>query len=272
VADLVFEIGMLRRLIQIQVRSQMQYRFGFWVDLIGTGLFSAGAILSFYVALTRFGSIGGWTLGEVAFLYGMIEIGFGLMDLIFGGFDPDEFSIAVRQGTFTQVLLRPIGLWTQVLGSKFIMRRLGRCIQGILVLLIAVSVANITWTPLKLLYLPLVLLAQVLCYGSLFVVGAALTFFTIERVEAMNIVTYGSTEMTQYPMSVYPLWLRNVFTFIVPTIFMNYYPALYFLDKPDPLGFPAAAPFFAPFVSIAMLCISYVIWRFGLRHYQGTGS
>jgi len=31
------------------------------------------------------------------------------------------------------------------------------------------------------------------------------------------------------------------FTFIVRPFFLNYYPALYFLDKPDPLGLPAFA-------------------------------
>ena len=94
----------------------------------------------------------------------------------------------------------------------------------------------------------------------------------IDSVEAINILTYGSTEMTMYPMTVYPDWLRNIFTFLVPTIFMNYFPALYFLGKPDPLGFPTFAPFIAPFVGAAMLIVSIGVFRIGLRHYQGTGT
>jgi ABC-2 type transport system permease protein len=66
--------------------------------------------------------------------------------------------------------------------------------------------------------------------------------------------------------------MRRFFTYILPAIFMNYYPALYFLDKPDPLGMPAFAPFLAPLAGIGLLLASLAFWRFGLRHYTGTGT
>lgn len=55
-------------------------------------------------------------------------------------------------------------------------------------------------------------------------------------------------------------------------MFMNYAPALFFLDKPNPLDLPAFAPFLAPFVGAAMLGVSALFWRIGLRRYQGAGS
>jgi ABC-2 type transport system permease protein len=55
-------------------------------------------------------------------------------------------------------------------------------------------------------------------------------------------------------------------------IFVIYYPALYFLDKPDPLGMPPFAPFVAPLVGAGLLLASLAFWRFGLRHYTGTGT
>ena len=103
-------------------------------------------------------------------------------------------------------------------------------------------------------------------------VGSALTFWTVKPLEAVNIVTYGGTEMITYPMSIYPSWLRNFFTFVLPLIFLNYYPALFFLEKPDPLGFPVFAPFLAPMAAGVVLFAAYQFWQFGLRHYQGTGS
>jgi ABC-2 type transport system permease protein len=53
---------------------------------------------------------------------------------------------------------------------------------------------------------------------------------------------------------------------------MNYYPALFFLDKPDPLNMPAFAPFLAPFVAAILFWLALRFWRFGLNHYQSTGS
>ncbi len=260
------------RLIGVQLRAQMQYRASFWIDVFGTFVLQLAGIVAILGGLSTFGAVAGWTISEVAFLYGMVEISFGLMDMIFSGFDPPWFSTLVKQGQFTQLLLRPVGLWTQVLGSAFLLRRLARVGQGALVLVVALSQLQVEWTLVKALYLPLVIAGQVMCYGALFVVGSAIVFWTVDSIEAINILTYGSTEMTMYPMTVYPDWLRNIFTFLVPTIFMNYFPALYFLGKPDPLGFPAFAPFIAPFVGAAMLIVSIGVFRIGMRHYQGTGT
>ena len=103
------------------------------------------------------------------------------------------------------------------------------------------------WTAAKLLYMPVVMLSNLVFFGGLFMTGAAITFWTVESIEVINIFTYGGTEMISYPMDIYPAWLCNFFTFVIPAIFFNYYPALYILDKPDPLGMPAFAPFLAPF-------------------------
>ena len=56
-----------------------------------------------------------------------------------------------------------------------------------------------------------------------------------------------------YPAHIYPDWLRRIFMYIVPALFLNYYPALYFLNKPDPFGLPAIMPFVAPLVGIGLL-------------------
>jgi ABC-2 type transport system permease protein len=58
----------------------------------------------------------------------------------------------------------------------------------------------------------------------------------------------------------------------VPAIFLSYYPALYFLDLPDPLGMPSFAPFMAPLVSVGMMVAALAFWRFGIRHYASTGT
>ena len=66
--------------------------------------------------------------------------------------------------------------------------------------------------------------------------------------------------------------MLRFFSFIVPAIFLNYYPALYFLDKPDPLGYASWAPFLAPLAGLSVLGTGLAFWRFGIRHYQSTGT
>jgi ABC-2 type transport system permease protein len=267
-----FALGLYRRLVAIQARSQMQYRLSFFLDVVAAALITTLGFGSLAMVLQRFENLGGWTLGEVAFLYGIVEASFGTMDMLFSGFDPPYFGQLVRRGTLDQILLRPTSVFVQVLGARLILRRVGRILQGLAVLVIALALNNIHWTVFKVLYLPAVMVSQVCFFGGLFIIGAAITFWTVESIEVVNILTYGGNEMIAYPMHIYQEWMRRFFTFIVPAIFLNYAPALYFLDKPDPLGLPAWTAFLSPVVGVGTLAVALVCWRFGLRHYQSTGT
>ncbi len=267
-----WNLAMYLRMLTFQLRSQMQFRASFWMDLFSTGFGNLVYILSVALVIQRFGSIGGWNFGEIAFLTGMIEMSFGAMDMIFSGFDYDYFATVVREGKFDQVMLRPVGLTWQVLGSRFLVRRVGRILEGLLIFIVALSLSDVNWTLGKILYLPVVLTSQVLVMGALFIIGSTITFWTLQSIEAVNIFTYGGVELISYPMQIYPFWMQRFFTFVIPFIFLNFYPALYFLDKPDPLHFPAFAPFMAPIVALAFLVAALWFWQVGINHYQSSGT
>lgn len=270
--NISFTLGVYLRLISIQMRAQLQYRTAFLLEVLSSGITLFLFFASIAFVLQRFGNLGGWTLGEIAFLWGTVEFAFGVMDMIFSGFDPATFGKQIRQGLFDQLLLRPVNLTVQVFGSEFILRRLGRIAQGAIILAIALNLAEIDWTLFKGIYLGIVIAGLVCFFGGLFMIGATITFWTVDSIEAMNILTYGGSEMMAYPMHIYPDWLRRTFTYIVPAIFLNYYPALYFLDKTDPLGLPPIFSFLAPLVGGGVLLLALACWRFGIRHYQSTGT
>jgi ABC-2 type transport system permease protein len=260
------------RLIKVQMRSQAQYRLNLFMDLLATALITATVFVTLAFIFERFGNIAGWSLAEVAFLYGMTETSFGVMDMIFSGFDPQNFGRQVRLGRLDQLMLRPLSITLQVLGSEFIIRRLGRIFQGAVILIFAFRSLHIDWTLAKIAYLPVILVSLVAFFGGLFIIGATITFWTYESIEVINILTYGGSEMMSYPMSIYPLGMRRFFTYIIPAIFLIYYPALYILNKPDPLGMPVLAYFLAPLAGFGVLAASLLFWQYGLRHYQSTGT
>lgn len=250
----------------------MQYRFAFVLDLLGVGIITFASFATVALIMQRFTTIAGWTLGEIAFLYGSVETAFGIMDMLFAGFDPGTFGQQVRRGTFDQILLRPVSTTVQVFGSEVSLRRLARIFQGAGVLAYALATTGIVWTPIKIMYVPVVITSLVIFFGALFIIGATMTFWTVQSIEVVNIFTYGGTEMMSYPMDIYHKGLRQFFTYILPGIFMNYYPALYILDKPDPLGYPAWAPVMAPVIGVALLALALAFWNFGVKHYQSTGT
>jgi len=250
----------------------MQYRVGFLLETISTAFITGMVFVTFAFVIQRFGNIAGWSLGEVGFLYGLMEFSFGLMDMLFSGFDPQNFGRQVRLGRLDQILLRPIGVTLQILGSDFILRRIGRIAQGLIIFIISMGMIDIQWTLMKVMFMPVVIFSQVLFFGGLFIIGATFTFWTFESIEVINIFTYGGAEMMSYPMNIYPSWMRKFFTYIIPAIFINYYPALYVLNKPDPLGMPAYAAILSPVVGILVFCLSMIFWQYGLKHYQSTGT
>lgn len=260
------------RLIGVNLRGQMQYPASFMLDVLTTALGAAAEFGVFAAVFWRFGSLGGWALSEVALLYGLTETAFALMDLLFGGYDPAVFSQLIQRGQFDQMLLRPVSLPLQVFGSEFVLRRLGRLAQGLGVLVLALSLNPIAWTPLKALYLPVVVASAVAFYGGLFVAGATLCFWTVQPVEAVNILTYGGTTLLSYPMHIYSDWMRRFFTFVVPGALLIYHPALYFLDKPDPWGWPAWLAALAPAAGLGVLTVAFAFWSFGVRRYTSTGT
>jgi ABC-2 type transport system permease protein len=253
-----------RRLLGAQLRSHMQYRTAFVFDVISTMLFTITEFGALALTFQRFPSIGGWNVLEVMFLYGLVEFSFGLMDMVFAGFDPSRFAEYIRKGTLDQFLLRPSSLYVQIFGSDFTLRRIGRLFLSAGIFAYAVLHLEINWSLEKVLYLPFVILGMVLFFGGLFIVGATITFWTIDSTEAMN--------MIQYPMNIYNEWLRQFFTFVVPALFLNYQPALWFLGKPDPFHLPEFTHFLAPIAGGCVFVVSLIFWNFGLRHYQGTGN
>ena len=265
-------LNLYRRLLGVQIRSQMQYRASFALELVGTGLIALFEYASLALVFERFDNLGGWTLGQVAFLYGMAEFSFGIMDMIFAGFDPSLFGQNVRRGTFDQLLLRPVNISVQVLGSEFTLRRIGKIIVGAGIFASALALNPVAWTPPKALLATLMAVSQVAFFGGLFIIGATITFWTVESIEVVNIFTYGGNYMISHPMHIFPAGLRQFFTYIIPAIFLAYYPALYILELPDPFRLPAFAPWLAPLAGLSVLMAALAFWRFGIRYYQSTGT
>lgn len=258
------------RLIGAQVRSQMQYKVSFLLNLVGAFLATIIDFLAVAVLFTRIPHLAGWSLGEVALLYGMSAVSFALAELLSAALD--AFDVYIAQGTFDRVLMRPLGALFQVLTEDFRLRRLGRLLQGALVLWLALAYLNLHWTPDKVAVLVGALVSGFVIYFSILVIGAVFCFWTVQGKEATNIFTYGSDFMTSYPLEIYGDWLRRFVTFIVPLAFVNYYPALYLLGRSDPIGLPAWVRLLSPVIALAFILLAWAAWTLGVRRYQSTGS
>ncbi|MGW7065823.1 ABC transporter permease [Streptomyces sp. NPDC054855] len=252
------------------IRSLMAYRLSFVMTAFGNFAVTAFDFAAILLMFSQVDRLGGYSLSEIAFLYGATCTSFGLADLSLGSMD--RLGRRVRDGTLDTLLVRPAPVIAQVAADRFGLHRIGRLLQGTLVLGYALVVLDIDWTPLKALMVPLMLLCGAGIFAAVFVAGAAFQFVAQDAAEVQNAFTYGGTTLLQFPPTVFAKDLVRGVTFILPLAFVNWIPALYVLGRPYPLDLPTWVAFTPPLVAALLLAPAGLAWRTGLRSYRSTGS
>ncbi|GII63917.1 transporter [Sphaerisporangium krabiense] len=263
--------GLVRTYVLLAVtwlRAAAQYPLSMTLLMAGSFVVSGLDMAAIAVIFTHTGSLGGFTLHEVMFLYGTAGVSFALADILFG--NVERLSRHVRTGSFDTMLIRPVSPFVQMAVDQFSFQRLGRVLQSVVVLAIALPALDVPWR--RLWMLPVMLLCGIVLFTAIWTLGGALQFLLTDAPEVANAFTYGGGQLTQYPLSVYGGELVRAVTFIVPLAFVNWQPALYVLGRPDPLGLPHWLRFAAPAAALALACVAAWAWRAGLRRYRSTGS
>jgi ABC-2 type transport system permease protein len=259
-----------RLITAMWVRSTMAYRASFAMTAFGNFAATALDFVAILLMFSRVDRLGGYSLPEVALLYGVSGVAFGFADLALGSMD--RLGRRVRDGTLDTLLVRPVPVLAQVAADRFALRRLGRITQGLLVLGYALAVLDIHWTPLKVLMMPMMLLGGAAIFSAVFVAGGAFQFLAQDASEVQNSFTYGGNTLLQYPPTVFAKDMLRGVTFVLPLAFVNWLPALYVLGRPYPLDLPAWVAFASPVVAALCCALAGIAWRAGLRAYRSTGS
>ncbi len=259
------------RLISVALKAQMQYRASFLLLSAGQFVVTATEIVGIWALFERFGELSPWSLAEVAFFYGVVNVAFAVTDAAARGFDLFGAQF-VKTGNFDRVLLRPRSTLLQLAGHDFPLYRVGRLLQGLIVLVWAAITLEIDWTVWRVALLLVTLVATFAFFYGLVVCQAVLSFWTTESLEVMNTLTYGGVETAQYPMAIYHPTFRKFFTFVVPLACVAYFPVVAIIGIEDPLGSSLLVQVLAPLAGFVFLGASMLLWRVGVRHYTSTGS
>lgn len=257
-------------LVRSRVAAQATYRASFAIELASQVLLVLVEFVEVYVVFHQVDALGGFDFAEVSLMYGLSACAFGLADMAVG--HVDRLSAYVRTGTFDAFLLRPLSALGQLVTSDFSLRRLGRVATGAVVLVVALVVAHIAWTPARAALLVVTPLAGAVIFGAVFVATCTIGFWVVEGMEFANAFTYGGSYLSSFPFTVFGPVIRRFFTFVVPAGFVAYLPALALLGREDPLGLPGWLSWSALPVSLLAAVAALAIWRSGLRRYVGAGS
>jgi viologen exporter family transport system permease protein len=234
--------------------------------VVVTGL-EFGAVLVVFAHTTE---LAGFSLPEMAFLYGTTGVSFAVVEAAIGVVD--NLGQRIRTGTFDVMLVRPVPALVQLAAEGFNPRRLAAVLQAAAVLGYGLATVDTRWTAGRVAMVPVMLLAGMGIFAAVFVLGAAFQFLANDAVELQAAFTHGGRFLTQYPISLYGREAARALTFVLPMAFINWQPALYVLDRADPTGLPSFLRFCSPLVAALLLGLAGLAWRAGLRGYRSTGS
>lgn len=253
------------RYVSVVLRSAMQYRLSFFLMAAGRFLIAFNGFLGIYFLFSGFSEVKGYTYGEILLCFSIMQLSFSLAECCTNGFK--KFSGTVKKGEFDRMLVRPISPMLQVLGSGFDLGRLAPALTGIMVLFIGIKNCSVHWTVGRTAALLLMLLGGIFLFAGLFMIEAAVCFFSIENTECMNVLTYGAKEHGKYPIDIYGKGLMRFCTYVIPYTLVQYYPLQYLLGKTDNRLYA-----FCPLGVTVFVLLCCLLWRTGVRHYKSTGS
>ncbi|HEX2947351.1 MAG TPA: ABC-2 family transporter protein [Clostridia bacterium] len=229
------------------------------------------SIVIMYLIMARFVKIKGWDMNEMLFLYSFLFLSYSLFAFVFAGIR--DFDRMVQSGELDRFLLRPLGVMYQVIASRSdFSATLGHGLVAILLLIKTAGSVGIEWNLRNISVYIAVVLGGTMIQAALFMISSCFSFWTINTTNLRNLVFFNARRFAAYPISFYPKVIQSLLIFVLPFAFVNYYPTLYFLEKPEIPIFWGAIPYLTPAVGILTFGLVYLFWKFGMNHYSSVGN
>ncbi|WP_231558615.1 ABC-2 family transporter protein [Brevibacillus thermoruber] len=139
---------------------------------------------------------------------------------LFHGF----ISAGLRQKPFRSQLGTPL-----LLTRNLELGRIGGIVQGLVVFGVAVAGLHAQGKPVwdVVLYAPVALLAGSAIFFALSLATATLCFWTHQTKDLQTFTLHAPANASNYPVSLYPGWLKGLFFSVIPVAFVNYVPMRY---------------------------------------------
>lgn len=259
-------------LLAATLKGQMQYRANF-VVMITMGLVYQGTgVVFLWIVLSRFHSLAGWTLGDIAFLYGLRLVIHAIQGVFFGNLIQVDWK--VRQGEFDRYLIRPLSPLLQIMAQPTqSVNLLGDLLGGVALFIAANALVRIDWSLTSATYLVLAIIGGVFVEGATKLAVASLAFRMLNVGNLFYLVdSIGFNNFGNYPLTIYGGVVRFLLTFGLPIAFVAYFPATVILGRTDELSVPRLFAYLAPLAGVVWFSLAYRLWQHEIRLYQSTGN
>lgn len=224
-----------------------------------------------WVMINAFKTMGSWSPHEVMLLFGLNSAAYAIAGTFFYH-TCTYLGNHIREGTFDEVLTKPVNSFVYVSAKHFSAGYTGTFLSGVGIMVYSFVKLGIGFTLLKVLLLPVAILSAGLIMSAMFLIASIPVFWLVQG-DGLRGLLFGDMRMlSEYPISIFGKTIQVLLTFVLPYGFINFYPAQYFLGKSDFSVFHPVFQFLSPLVAVVLFAAAYGFWNLAIDHYQSTGS
>ena len=264
-------IHMFFRFARLWIQHLVEYRAALFVSSFGIIFMYGGHMFVIWTVVNRFERIGTWDADEVLLLLGMNMLAYG-MAALFTWRSFLNLGEYIRRGTFDEFLIRPMSTPLYFIIKEFKYGHLCHILISSVVVATSLYNLDISFSVWKSLWFLIVILSGGLIQVSLILYTSIVSFWLVRSESFLGFFVWGMRDFVQYLISIYPIPLQIILTFVIPYAFINFYPSQYFLQKNEFVLFHPFIQFLSPAVGLAMFGFAVILWKKGLQRYQSTGT
>ena len=230
-------------------------------SLIGIGTTIGGIAVIF--AHTR--TLGGWSLDQALALLGIFTMVNGLVASVLSP-SLNKVVEEVRDGTFDYILLKPVPSLFLASTRRLVVWHVADVLLGLAILLLALTRLEVAASGWGLAMFGLVMASGLTIVYAIWLALTSLVFWFV-RVENITMIFNLFFQTGRYPVEVYPIWLRQVLTFVFPVAFITTVPAQTITGRE-----PAVFLWLAPLIAALSVMVAIRFWHLGLSRYTSASS
>lgn len=258
--------GLAWSFFRVGAMNELQYRSNFFLQLLQSVLTLGAGLVGLAVVFGRTSSLNGWTRPELLVVMGVFTMVGGITNT-FVVPNMQKLVEDIQRGTLDFALTKPADAQTIVSVRLISIWQSVDILAGLIVLIIGmVQLGDNSNGAIGATSLVMLLLLGSWTIYCFWLILASSAFWFI-RVNEMQELFQGLFRSGQYPVGIYPGWMRFGLTFLVPIGFAVTVPAEAATNR------LSGATVIVALAAAAVFGIaSRWIWRIGLKRYSGASS
>lgn len=258
-------LKLISTLFKVNVQMSLAYRADTIVNILLNIMWLGWELLSLSIIFSNTETLGGWGFGELIALLGVFRLVHTMMVVLVWP-NTEKFNQSIRDGSMDYTILQPVNSMFLVTFSRISVWRLWDLIIAIILIVVGITRSGDVATPLSIFYFILLTISGAVVIYSLWIVLIAFTFYFTKFDNNVTLLQ-ALLDAGRYPVTVYPMWLQVIVTFIIPIAVATTIPLQALRQE---LGTSQVLMFLG--IGIASFLVASQIWKAGLKRYSGASS